>query len=369
VERPIFKPIGTPVEELDTPALVVDLDALGGNIETMGSFFKGRKASLRPHIESHRTPAIAHKQLTAGGTVGGICATTLGQAEVFAAAGFADILVASIVVGREKIRRLCALARHTSMTVAFDSAVNIHDLSKAASAESVLLDVVLAVATRPGRFGVEPGRPAVTLARAVRKAEGLRFDGLMTHDGPSPAEDLDEAAAASRDRVRQLLDTKEMVEDAGIEVRTVRAGGTYNYDVVGDVDGVTEVIAGSYALMDGRYRQHRAEFAPAARVLSTVGSVPEDGVAITDGGQKAIGADTGEPSLDGPPRVSIKSLSAEHGNLTFDPAEQEGLHLGDKVWTIPWDIGSCVNLHDYMHCTRNGRLEAVWEIPARGRYR
>ena len=127
MERPIFKPIGTPEVELDTPALVVDLARLHQNIETMHSFFRGRATKLRPHVGAHGSPAIAHMQTAAGGTVGGITTATLGQAEVFAANGFADIFVANVIVTPIKIRRLCALARRVKVTVAVDSSKNVAD--------------------------------------------------------------------------------------------------------------------------------------------------------------------------------------------------------------------------------------------------
>lgn len=364
MERPIFKPIGTPEEELDTPALVVDLGKLDQNIETMHAFFRERDAKLRPSVAAHGSPAIAHMQLAAGGTVGGITAATLGQAEVFAANGLTDILVATLLVTPVKIARLCALARRASVTVVVDSARNVADISSAAVANGVSIDALVSVNTGLNATGVEPGGPAVALAKAVEAADGVRFAGLMTHDGPISG-DRDE----SRESIQQVLDTRKDVEGAGIEVGTVSVGGTHNYDVAGDMEGVTEVPAGSYALMDARYQPRRTEFANAARVMSCVTSMPEAGNIITDVGRKAICVDAGNPSLDGLPGAKVRGLSAEHGGIDVDPGVDLGLGLGDRIWFIPRDIAGCVNVHDYMHATRDGRLEAVWELPARGRYR
>jgi len=351
VERPIFKPIGTPEEELDTPALVVDLGKLDQNIETMHAFFRERDAKLRPNVAAHGSPAIAHMQLAAGGTVGGITAATLGQAEVFAANGLTDILVATLLVTPVKIARLCALARRASVTVVVDSARNVADISSAAVTNGVSVDALVSVNTGLNATGVEA-------------ADGVRFAGLMTHDGPISG-DRDE----SRESIQQVLDTRKDVESAGIEVGTVSVGGTHNYNVAGDMDGVTEVPAGSYALMDARYQPRRTEFANAARVMSCVTSMPEAGNIITDVGRKAICVDAGNPSLDGLPGAKVRGLSAEHGGIDVDPGVDLGLGLGDRIWFIPRDIAGCVNVHDYMHTTRDGRLEAVWELPARGRYR
>ena len=154
-----------------------------------------------------------------------------------------------------------------------------------------------------------------------------------------------------------------------MEVGVVSVGGTHNYEIVGDMAGVTEVPAGSYALMDERYRQHRPQLQPAAKVMATVTSHPEPGLAIIDTGQKAIGVDPGLPAVDGIPGAAAIRLSAEHGILSLEGDADGQLDLGDKVWLVPWDVGACANLHDYIHAVRDGRLEAVWNVAARGRYR
>ena len=369
MERPIFKAVGTSVEQLDTPALVVDLAALEQNIETMHSFFRESITKLRPHMDAHGCPAIAHKQLAAGGTVGGICVSTVGQADVFAASGFTDIFITNIVVTRPKIARLCALAQQATVTVAVDNAKNVSDLSQAATANGVSLEIVVDIHTRLDRCGVEPGGPAVDLARAITDAEGLNFAGLITYEGTILEDNADDLATESRKWIQQVLDTREAVEKAGMDVRVVSVGGTYNYEIAGAMDGVTEVPAGSYALMDLKYRYHRPQFQPAARIMATVTSVPDNETVLTDSGQKAIGADTGLPSVDNIPGAKVRPLSAEHGSIMPDPSADAQVSLGDKVWSTPWDIGACTNLHDYIHGVRNERLEVVWEIPARGRYR
>jgi D-serine deaminase-like pyridoxal phosphate-dependent protein len=369
MERPIFKPVGTPAEELDTPALVVDLDALAQNIETVHAFFRGHDARLRPHVEAHRCPAIAHMQLDAGGTVGGISCTTVGEAEAFAQSDFSDIFIANEIVSPPKIARLCALARRVKVTVAADNPQNVKDLSEAAQQSGVTLNVAVDIHTRLERCGVEPGKPAVDLARAIRRAKGLHFAGLMTYEGAILSEDPKELEAESRKWIQRVLDTRQMVEKAGIEVEIVSVGGTHNYEIAGAMAGVTEVPAGSYALMDYRYRKSRPQLTPAARVLATVTSRPEPGTAITDTGMKAIGNDTGLPAAEDTPGATVATLSAEHGRLTLEGDADKSLKPGDKVWLTPWDIGACVNLYDYVQAVRDGKLEAVWDITARGRYR
>jgi D-serine deaminase-like pyridoxal phosphate-dependent protein len=369
MERPIFKPIGTPATQLDTPALVVDLAVLERNLDVLHGFFRPRDAKVRPHMDAHLCPAIAHKQLAAGGTVGGISVSTVGQAEVFAKYGLTDIFVTTEVVTPHKIARLCALARHAKITVAVDQPNNVQDLSGAARAHGVTLHVAVDVHTHGNGCGVEPGQPAVDLAKTVQQAPALVFAGLMTRDAPTPAEDPSAVASASRPCLQQVLDTRALLEKAGLAVSMVSIGGTYNYELAGTMAGVTEVRAGAYALMDYRYARSRPQFKPAARVLATVTSRPEPGTAIVDVGQKAIGSDTGLPVAEEMPEVTVVSLSAEHGRLRLTGATDGRLALGDRIWLTPWDIGTCVNLYDYIHAARDGRLEAVWDVAARGQYR
>ena len=366
MERPIFKPVGTRAEDLDPSSLVVDAGVLEKNVETVHSFFASSEAKLRPHMNAHLCPALAHRQMVAGGTVGGIGVSTIGQAEAFAGSGLNDIFVTNVVATAPKIARLCALAQRAHMTVAVDDAGVVGSLSEAAVANGVALDVVVDVNTRLGLSGVEPGAPAVQLARAVAGSEGLNFAGFMTYEGPILADNQDLLAAESRKWIQMVLDTREDAEREGLEVGTVSVGGTHNYEIAGSMAGVTEVQAGSYALMDQRYRAHRPQLQAAARVLAVIVSTPEPGVAIMDAGQKAIGADTGMPRIDNPPGVEVKPMSAEHGSLVV---REGSVALGDKVWVVPWDVGHTANLHDYMQVVRDGRLEAVWEVSARGRFR
>ena len=191
MERPTFKPVGMPVEELDTPALVVDLDALEQNIETLHSFFRDSNAKVRPHVAAHMCPAIAHKQLAAGGTVGGISVTTVGQAEVFARQEFDDIFVANEVVTKQKMARLCALAHHVKITVGCLRQA-VLDLSEAAHQSGVTVNVLVDGHTRLNRGGVDPGQPAVDLAGTVHNAPSLNFAGLTTYEGAILTEDAQE---------------------------------------------------------------------------------------------------------------------------------------------------------------------------------
>ncbi len=369
MERPIFKPIGTPEVELDTPALVVDIEKLDRNIETAASFFRESPANLRPHVSGHGSPAIAHKQLSAGGTTGGIATSTIGQAEVFARYGFGDIFITNVVAAPLKIRRLCALAQSAKVTVGVDSPAAAAALSQAAASSGVTVNAVVYVHTRGSGVGVEPGEPAVELARVMEDADGISFAGLMTYEGAILCDSRDELEAESRRCAQAMLDTREAVENAGISVEVLSIGGTHNYEIVGGMDGVTEAPAGSYALMDEKYRTRRPQFGIAGRIMTCVTSMPEPGNVITDGGRKAIGGDAGDPGIDGIPGAKVRGLSAEHGGIEVDPNVDHGLSLGDRIWCVPRDIAGSVNVHDYIFAIRGGRLEAIWDLPARGHYR
>ncbi len=369
MERPISKPIGTSEAELDTPAFVVDVEKLDRNIETAASFFRDQAVSLRPHVSGHGSPAIAHRQLAAGGTVAGIATATIGQAEVFARYGFGDIFVANVISSPLKARRLCAVARTARVTVAVDSPAAVDALSEAATAGAVTLNVVVYVRTGQNGMGVDPGAPAVDLARVVDAAGGLAFVGLMTFEGTILRDSKDELEAESLKWTQVMVDTREAVEAAGVGVEVLSIGGTHNYEIVGAVEGVTEVPAGSYALMDEKYRAHRPQFENAGRVMTCVTSMPEPGNIITDGGRKAIGGDAGNPGVEGIEGAVCRGLSAEHGGIQVPEDLDHGLKLGDRIWCVPMDVGGSVNVHDYLFAIRGGALEAIWDLPARGHYR
>ena len=225
MERPIFKAPGTPVEKLDTPALVIDLDALDQNIEMVHSFFRGRDVGLRPHVEAHRCPAIASLQLASEGTVGGISVNTVGLAEHFANAGIKDIFIANPIVTGLKIERLCRLARRVSITVYVDNARNAEAISSAAASLGVTLRAVVGIDTGLHVCGVEPGHAAVDIAQAIEGLEGLVFAGFATYEGRLSSDDHGQLADKSRDVASMLVETKRMAEESGLNVEVLRRAG------------------------------------------------------------------------------------------------------------------------------------------------
>ncbi len=369
MERPILKPVGTPVEQLDTPALVVDMDVLEANIEEVHATLRRSDAKLRPYTETHRCPAIVHRQLAVEGAAGGIGVASVGEAEIFAQNGISDIFVVNEVVTAPKITRLCALARRTSITVAADNNINVRSLSEAAQSSGVTLQVLVNINTGQDRSGVAPGQPALELASAIVQSDGLELAGLLCGGEADLTQDADAVVSESVKRIQQTLNTREMLEQADLDVRTVAVSGTHCYRQASEMEGVTDVIAGAYALMDQRHSRFLPELKPAAKVLAAVTSLPEPGAAILDTGRKAMGDDYGLPIVAGRDDLEVASMSAEHGKLQWQDDVDVSLNLGDKIWFTPIDIGACVNVYDYIQAVRGGKLETVFGVTARGVYR
>ena len=367
MERPIFQPVGTPQEELDSPALVVDLELMARNIETLHRVFRDADAKIRPHVSCHQCPDIARLQLGGGGHAGGIAVSSLGEAEVFAGAGFDNILIASRVVTRPKIRRLCALARTAAIALAVDSPRNIADLSEEATDAGVSLGVLVDIDAGYGYGGVAPGQEAVELAAAVSRAPGLDFQGIMAYEGPLPFTDQAALRVETLRRLQPVVDTRERLERSGLPVAVVSVGSTHNYDAAAGISGVTEVQAGVYPLMDAENCRIRPEFVPAARVLCMVISHPVSGRAVVDAGHKTTGPDFGLPALDGMDGAAATRFSAEHGVLELEESASVRLMPKDKAWLVPYNLALCVNQFDYVRAVNDGKLVGYWPIAARGR--
>ena len=389
MERPIFQPVGTPSEELDTPALVVDLGVMEQNIAVLHHAVSGSdgesgggQVRIRPHVSCHGCPDIARLQLAAEGNAGGVAVSSLGEAEAFAAAGadgsdggegavvppaIDDILIAGRVVTAAKIRRLAALADRITLSVAVDSHRNVADLSEAAQAAGVNLGVVVDIDAGYGFGGVGAGRDAVDLARGVADAPGLTLKGIMAYEGPLAMTDRAELEAETHRRLQPMLDTRNDLEQAGLEIGTVSAGSTYNYDIVSQMSGVTEVQAGVYPLMDVETLRIRPELQRAATILATVISHPIPGRAVVDAGHKTTGPDFGVPVLEGFPGAVAARFSAEHGILDLEGAATGQLMPNDKVHLVPYNLALSVNQYDYIRAVRDGKLVGYWPVSGRGR--
>jgi D-serine deaminase-like pyridoxal phosphate-dependent protein len=358
--------IGIHKSEIDTPALLIDLEAMDQNIGRMAEYFKNRSASLRPHAKTHKCPIIAHKQIAAGAK--GITCAKLGEAEAMAQGGIGDILIANQIIGKEKIARLAALARHADMIVAVDEVSNLADLSEAAQAFGSTIGVVVDVDVGMGRCGVRNTQAALALARAAMKSKNIKFRGLMGYEGHCVfIQDRKERIEKCHLANAILVETAAAIRRDGIDVEIVSGGGTGTYDITGDYPGITEVEAGSYVFVDARYIGVLDSFKPALSVLATVISRPEKNLIITDAGHKSLTTEFGMPLIKGLHGAELFSLSEEHGKIRL--AGESDLKPGDKIEFIPSHGCTTINLHDQYYGVRGDRLETVWEIAARGKVR
>jgi D-serine deaminase-like pyridoxal phosphate-dependent protein len=366
MERPVAKPIGAPSEELDTPALVVDIDALESNISTVHDNVRRAGVTLRPRLDAHLSPVIGHMQMRAGGTAG-VAVSTIGQAEVFSQHGFDDILIVNLAVTRSQIARVTSLARRVSVTIGADTARNIEDLDAAARSASAEVGVAVAIRSSGHSIGAEPGK-AAELASLIESAPNIRFAGLFE----APSQGLGQDGSGGDQDVSTRLEPLRMAarncSDASIPAPMVAAGGSADYDQIATGGDVNQILAGSYALGDGALAAARPELKPAARILTTVITEQDPGLVWLDAGQKATSIDTGLPTVVGIPGASVSRMSAEHGGMILEGAPSWDVELGSKVWLVPHDIANTVNVYDFIHATRDGRLEAVWGVAARGQY-
>jgi len=363
--------IGLAKEDLDTPALLIDLNAMERNLHKMAAYFETVEARLRPHVKLHRaTPLLAHKQLQAG-AIGVTCAK-LSEAEVMAASGITDILIANEIVGTRKVQRLVNLATYADVIVAVDSFENVDELSAHAQAKGVSLRVLVEVNIGHNRCGVAPFEPALALAQAVDRAHNLVFSGIMGYDGHCTFKvEEDQREACSQQANDLLVATRRYIEEAGLAVGIVSAGGTFTYKVAAETPGVTEVQAGTYLLMDTAFQEKGVrDFECTLTVLATVISKPtwaeNHDLAILDVGRKGMDVHLGLPEVKGLDGATLFSMSQEHGRVRLEgPAKN--LQVGDKLELWVRNSNDTINLYDRFYAVRDGIVEAVWEIPARGR--
>jgi D-serine deaminase-like pyridoxal phosphate-dependent protein len=351
------------VHEIPTPALVLDTAAMERNIKRMAEFFTGGPCKLRPHFKAHKTPEIARRQLAAGSCTGITCAT-VGEAEA-AAAFCSDILIANEVIGRDKCESVARLAGSVNVKVAVDSEEGLRQISEAASRAGTTVGVLVDVDVGLPRCGTAPGEPALALARQVSDTPGVTLRGLMGYEGHVVGiDDREGRTAGARAAMERLVTTARMLREAGLPCEIVSAGGTGTYDITGRTEGVSEIQAGSYVLMDTAYAKLDIPFEKAFWVLGTVISRPKPGLCVTDSGHKACTEDHGNPDVKDVQGASVLFLSDEHATLSI-PADSE-LRVGDRIGLWPSHIDPTINLHDVIYALDGETVTDVWPVAARG---
>lgn len=361
--------VGMPLAAVDTPCLILDLDAFERNVARLPASLAGRDIRLRPHAKSHKSPDIARRQLAAGAV--GVCCQKVSEAEAMVDGGITDILIANEVVGAPKLKALAALAARATIKVCADDAGNVHALDAAARAAGVTLDVLVEVDVGARRCGVAPGAPAAALARLIAGARHLRFAGVQAYQGAAQhlrgVAERREAIARAVDDVRA---TRHALHDAGLACDYVTGAGTGSYLFEATSGVYDELQAGSYVFMDADYARNEwtesgmPVFEHSLFVWTTVMSAAAAGRAVCDAGLKASSVDSGLPRVADRAGVDYVKASDEHGVLQLGAGAR--LAVGDKLRLIPGHCDPTVNLYDWYVCVRGDVVEALWPITARG---
>ena len=352
-------------EEVDTPALLLDLDAFEHNLDRMAALLEPTGARLRAHAKTHKSPVVARMQMARGAV--GQCVQKVAEAEALAWGGVPDILVSNEVVGARKLARLAALTRIARAAVCADDAAQVAAYEDAAEAAGVRLDVLVEIDVGAGRCGVEPGPAAVALAERIAGSRHLRFGGLQAyHGGAQHRRAPAEREAAIGAAVEGTRRTVEQLRQRGLECGIVGGAGTGTFALEAESGVFTEIQAGSYAFMDGDYARNEAPppFRQSLFVLATVMSRAVPGLAVVDAGHKAVAVDSGLPSVWERPGLRCTGASDEHG--TFRVQDGEAPRLGEKLRLVPGHCDPTVDRHEWYVGVRNGRVECLWPIAARG---
>jgi D-serine deaminase-like pyridoxal phosphate-dependent protein len=364
--------IGMPLDEVDTPALLVDLDAFERNLRRMADATPpDGRVRLRAHAKTHKSPAIAHQQIALGAI--GICCQKVSEAEIFINDGVADVLVSNEVVGRTKLRRLAALARRAHIGVCVDDAGNIADLEAAAAEIDVRLRVLVEIDVGAARCGAAPGEPAMRLAKLIAKAPHLEFGGLQAYHGSAQhIRGFAERRAAIQHAAELADHTKTQLLRSGLECPVITGAGTGSYRFEIESGVYDELQCGSYVFMDADYARNldaagttAPEFEHSLFIWATVMSRPTDDRAVVDAGLKTYSTDSGMPLVCDAPDAVLDRASDEHGRIILK-RPSNAFRVGDKIRLIPGHCDPTVNLHDWYVGVRGGRVEALWPIAARG---
>ena len=363
--------IGATQDEIDTPALVVDLDAFERNLNKMAAFATEHGVRLRPHAKTHKCPTVARLQIAAGAV--GQCCQKVGEAEALVRGGVTDVLVSNEVVGVHKLRRLAALAHEATVALCFDAPDQVAAASRAATDAGVVMGGLVEIDVGMQRCGVGSPQAAVAVAQRIAAAPGLMFRGLQAYHGTAQHLATWQERRAAIDRAAGIVQAAvEALRGAGLDCPIISGAGTGTFRMEGASGLWNELQAGSYLFMDTDYARIAGErggaydeFAHSLFVLATVMSTPTPQRAIVDAGLKSYSAEKGFPWVHGRRGLEVTGVSDEHGRIAIGPDAQP-LNLGDQVLLIPGHCDPTINLHDWFVGLRHGRVETLWPISARG---
>jgi len=356
------------LDEVDTPALLIDLDAFERNLRRLDEAVAGR-VRVRSHAKTHKCAEIARRQVAAGAV--GVCCQKVSEAEAMVAGGIDDVLISNEVVGGSKIARLADLALRARVGVCVDDLHNADDLDAACRAAGAKLDVYVEVDVGASRCGVPPGEPALALARAVAASTNLSFAGLQAYHGAAQhLRSMTERRTAIEHAAAAVRETRTRIEAAGIACPRVTGAGSGSFMFEIESGAFDEIQPGSYVFMDADYARNEwaaplPQFEHALFVLATVMSRPVPDRAIVDAGLKASSVDSGLPIVWQRPGLACVRVSDEHGVIAIAPGAAAPA-LGERLLLVPGHCDPTANLHDWYVCVRAGRVEALWPIEARG---
>jgi D-serine deaminase-like pyridoxal phosphate-dependent protein len=362
---------GELLAQVDTPALILDLDAFERNCDRLAQALQGRSIQLRPHAKSHKCPEIAKRQIARGAV--GICCQKVSEAQVFADAGIRDILISNEVVGTKKIARLMDVATISRVTVCVDHLDNAQAINAAAIAAGLVIPVLIEVDVGAHRCGVAPGEPTLALARAIVQMPGLQFQGLQAYHGPAQhMRTHAERQAAIHSAIAQTRATRDLLASHGIACATIAGAGTGSFMLEASSDLYTELQVGSYIFMDADYARNdwhasgMPRFEHSLFVWTSVMSLAGDSHAVVDAGLKASSVDSGMPVVADHPGVTFVKASDEHGVLAIDTTQTVPFALGAKLKLIPGHCDPTVNLYNELVVIQNDSVVDCWPIAARG---
>jgi len=358
--------VGTPARELETPALLIDLDAMEENLARMAARLEGTGVRLRAHAKTHKSPWLAKKQIALGAV--GVCCQKVSEAEVMVAGGVEDALVSSEVAAASKLGRLAALARHARIAAVVDHPRGAAMLSEAAVEAGAEIGALVDVDVGQGRCGVAPGAAAVELAERVERLPGLALRGIQAYQGAAQhVEGFAERRAVYARAIALMEETIAAFRAAGLSTEIRSGGGTGSWRWDAEAGVLNELQAGSYLFMDSHYRSIGGEdseayddFRPALFVLTTVVSASSDR-AVVDAGHKALASDSGlAPCLELEGAEHARA-SDEHGVLTLSPSARRP-EIGETLLFQPSHCDPTINLYDVYHGIRGGTEEGVLEV-------
>jgi len=366
--------IGMSVEEVQTPALLIDLDAFEANLKRMRQLAERYHVQLRAHAKMHKSVDVSRRQMEIGGAMG-ICCQKVSEAEVFARAGFDNILITNQIIDTRKINRMvsfCAPGRRVICCV--DDIANLADLSAAASCKGVILECLVELECGSQRCGVSDLAKLVEIARAIEDAEGLKFSGIQSYNGRvQHHQSFAERQAVERKVAAVTGQAVDALKKAGLGCEIVSGGGTGSFAFEAESGIFNEIQCGSYAFMDADYgrienesgqRFDQAEWQNALFLLTSIVSTAQDGRAVCDAGLKVQSVDSGLPVIYGRKDVRYIQCSDEHGVIED---KNKCLSLKDRLMLVPGHCDPTCNLHDWYVGVRGGKVEALWPVSARGK--